>query len=157
MTTLITSVQMITAMFGTALFDGGHDFMLFFGHAVVLPILISTELEDVGNFVPEPMVDTGRLVCLGIRNVRLVLSERRIMGPQPSLFRKVNIEPFNAKIVVLKTGVGYKPTYGHGAKAVIRADCPGAESYNLKNYDFRRIPRPMFPLDEEIQWSPHGY
>ena len=111
-------------------------------------VLCQTEgpIEDDGSFTPEPMVETGDLACLAIRNIRLVLSERCIMGPQPSLFRKVSIEPFDAKIVVLKTGVGYKPTYGHVAKAVIRADCPGAESYNLKNYDLRRIPRPMFPL-----------
>jgi len=112
-------------------------------------------IEDVGNFVPEPMVETGSLVCLGIGNIRLVLSEMCVMGPQPSLFRKVGLDPFDAKVVVLKTGVGYKPTYGRVAKRVIRADCPGAESYNLKNYEFTRIARPMFPLDGDFEWSAH--
>ena len=97
-------------------------------------------------------VETGLLVCLAIDNVRLVLSERVILGPQPSLFRKVGIEPFEAKIVTLKTGVGYKKTYAHVAKAVLRADCPGAQSYHLNNYEFRQVPRPIFPLDGDFDW-----
>ena len=112
-------------------------------------------ITDDGNFTSEPMVDTGTLIRLDIDNIRLVLSERRIMGPQPSLFRKVGIEPFEAKVVALKTGVGYRTTYGHAAKAVIRADCLGAESYNFENYEFVRIPRPMFPIDGDFDWSPN--
>lgn len=77
------------------------------------------------------------------------------MGPQPSLFRKVGIEPFEAKVVTLKTGIGFKVTYGDVAKAVIRADCPSVVSCNLRNYDFTRVPRPMFPIDEGVRWGLH--
>ena len=59
-------------------------------------------------------------------------------------------------VVGLKTGVGFKPTYGHVAAGVIRADCPGAASYNLANYAFERIERPMVPLDPDMEWSPGG-
>ena len=77
------------------------------------------------------------------------------MGPQPSLFRKVGIEPFEAKIVALKSGTGYKVTYGQVAAAVLRADCPGAMSYNIENFDFKRVLRPIFPLDREMEWRPY--
>ena len=118
-------------------------------------ILCITEgpITNDGNFIAEPMAEVGSIVCLGIRNVRLVLTEREIMGPQPSVFRKVGIEPFEAKVVTLKTGIGFKVTYGHVAKAVIRADCPGVVSYNLRNYDFTRVPRPMFPIDTDAHWK----
>ena len=101
-------------------------------------------ISDDGHFTSEPMIDVGTVVCVGIDNIRLVLSERPVLGPQPSLFRKVGIEPFHAKIVALKTGIGYKTTYGSAAKAVFRVDCPGAASYNLRNFEFKKIPRPMF-------------
>lgn len=110
-------------------------------------------IEDVGKFTPTPTIDAGKTVCLAIDNIRLVLTERIIIGPQPSIFRKVGIEPFEAKIVALKTGVGFIPTYGHVAKAVIRSDCPGTTSYNMKNYDFVHIPRPIYPLDLEMKWN----
>ncbi len=109
-------------------------------------------IEDVGKFGTNRFVDAGKTVCLGIDNVRLVLTERIVFGPQPSLFRKVGIEPFDAKIVGLKTGIGFKVTYDHVAKAVFRADCPGAASYNLKNYDWSKVERPLYPLDPDMHW-----
>lgn len=110
-------------------------------------------ISDDGHFTSESVVDAGSLACLGVGNLRLVLSERAVLGPQPSLYRKVGIEPFAAKIVALKTGVGYKVTYGKVVKAVIRADCPGAASYDLNNYQFRHLPRPMFPIDVRTDYQ----
>jgi microcystin degradation protein MlrC len=111
-------------------------------------------IHDDGKFTSEEMIEVGGIASLGVDNVRFVVTDRPILGPQPSVFRKVGLEPFEAKIVALKTGVGYKVTYEHVAKAVIHADCPGAVSYNMNNLDFRRIDRPMFPLDREFDWSP---
>ncbi len=110
-------------------------------------------IHDQSKTGPDPTIDAGIVVCLGIDNVRLVLTEKLFhtgFGPQPSLYRKVGIEPFEARIITVKTGVGFQYTYGHAVKAVIRADCPGAISYNLDHFDFRKIPRPMFPLDADV-------
>ena len=112
-------------------------------------------IEDVGRFGNEPTIDVGNIACLAIDNIRLVLHEWPIMGPQPSLFHKVGIDPYQAKIVVLKTGIGFKVTYGV-AKAVFRADCPGATSYNLSNYEYGRAPRPLYPLDPDMDWKPEA-
>ena len=119
-------------------------------------VLCVTEgpITDDGGFTMKPLVETGGIVCLGVDNVRLVLTERLMMGPQPSLFRKVGIEPFKVKIVALKTGIGYKVTYDRAATAVIPADCPGALSTNMKRYDLKNVPRPIFPIDPETEWSP---
>ena len=111
-------------------------------------------ITDDGKFTAKPLADVGTIVLLGIDNVRLVLTERLVHGPQPSLFRKVGIEPFDAKIVAVKSGIGYRVTYGHIAKAVIVADCPGALSGNLGNYEFHHIPRPIFPIDGDFEWTP---
>lgn len=126
-----------------------------------LPLTVTAQLlcktvgpiTNDGKFIAEPMAETGGIVCLGIDNLRLVLTDREIMGPQPSLFRKVGIEPFEAKIVTLKTGVGFKVTYGHVARAVFRADCPGVLSYNLPRYKFAHVSGPMFPIDADAEWQ----
>ena len=110
-------------------------------------------ITDDGKFGSDPMIDTGTIVCLAVDNIRLVLTEQIVNGPQPSLFRKVGIEPFDAKIVTLKTGIGWKTTYAHVAKAVILADCPGPASNNLSNFHFKHVPRPIFPLDKDFEWN----
>jgi microcystin degradation protein MlrC len=101
-----------------------------------------------------PTTETGTIICLAFDNVRLVLTEHVIHGPQPSLYRKVGIEPYEAKVVMLKTGVGFKKAFAPVASAVFRADCPGAESYNFNNYEFTRVPRPIYPLDGDFEWEP---
>ena len=111
-------------------------------------------ITDDGRFGDLPTIDVGRIVCLAIDNVRLVLTEKVIQGPQPSLFRKLGIEPFDAKIVVVKSGIGYEVTYGPVAEAIIHADCPGAGARNLGHFTFERVPRPIFPLDPELEWQP---
>ncbi|MAE67068.1 MAG: hypothetical protein CMJ18_22635 [Phycisphaeraceae bacterium] len=110
------------------------------------------QITNDGRFGNDAMIDIGAAVCLAVDNVRLVLTERVIMGPQPSLFRKVGLEPFDAKIVMLKSTIGYRVTYGHVAKAVIPADCPGAMSANMTHFDFKRVPRPIFPLDPDAAY-----
>jgi len=110
-------------------------------------------ITDDGKFTARELVDVGATVCLGVDNVRLVLTERLVHGPQPSLFRKVGIEPFEAKIVAVKSGIGYKVTYGDVAKAMIVVDCPGALSSNMASFDFKRVPRPIFPIDGDFEWE----
>ena len=135
---------------------GGHRDTLYSEPvAVTGEVLCITQgpISDDGGFIAEPMAETGGIVCLGVDNIRLVLTDREIMGPQPSVFRQVGIEPFEAKVVTLKTGIGFLVTYGDVAKTVIRADCPGVVSYNLKNYEFQHVPRPMFPIDDDADWQ----
>ena len=115
--------------------------------------ITSGEITDDGKFSAKRTMDAGVIVCFGIENLRLVLTEHAIWGPQPSLFRKVGIEPFEAKLVVVKSGIGYKVTYGSVAKGVVDADCPGPGSRNVAHFDFKRIPRPMFPLDEDESFA----
>ena len=85
--------------------------------------------------------------------MRLVLTERVIHGPQPSLYRRVGLEPFDAEVVVAKSGIGYKVTYGAVARAYVEADCPGLTSRNIAHFDFEQVPRPVFPLDPEMTWE----
>ena len=101
-----------------------------------------------------PTTETGPIICLEIDNVRLVLTGRVIHGPQPSLYEKVGIEPFEAKVVTLKTGVGFRKAFAAVAAEVLRADCPGAESYELTRYEFEHVQRPIHPLDQDFDWEP---
>lgn len=115
-------------------------------------VITTGPITDDGKFGFDPMVEVGRIVSLAIDNVRLVLTDLAIKGPQPSLFRKVGIEPFEAKIVGLKTGTGYQQTYARAMKAMFVADCPGAMSYNTPNLDFKKVRRPIYPLDVDCVW-----
>jgi len=102
-----------------------------------------------------PTIETGLLVCIAVGNVRLVLSERKVQGPHPSIFTKVGLDPFGAatKVVVLKSGTGWQTTYEGKCAAMIRADCPGPMNYNVASFPWEQVARPIYPLDEAMEWA----
>ena len=102
-----------------------------------------------------PVVETGKMVCIAVGNVRLVLSETKVQGPHPSIFTAVGLDPFvDAKVVVLKSGTGWEVTYKGKCAEMIRADCPGPQSYNCARFPWEQLSRPIFPLDEGVAWPP---
>ena len=54
----------------------------------------------------EATADDALAAWIGIENVRLVFTERVVLGPLPSLFRKLGVEPFEAMIVGSRQGSG---------------------------------------------------
>ena len=79
-------------------------------------------------------------------------SERKkcFLWLRSQLIEKLPIE--DAKIVVLKTGSNFQ-YFEPWRKGLIRVDSPGATQSNLKDFTWRRLPRPIFPLDEMSAWK----
>jgi microcystin degradation protein MlrC len=93
-------------------------------------------------------VALGRTVVLDAGNLELVVSERRTEPLDLAMFRIVGIEPMDKRFVVVKSKWNYRPTYGAMAKHVIECNGTGAGSPDFGNFRFRKIRRPIFPLDK---------
>lgn len=63
----------------------------------------------------------------------------------------LGIEPAREKILVVKAAVAYKAAYLPIAGKVIEVDTPGLTAINPAHFEYKRIRRPMFPLDEEAK------
>ena len=98
-------------------------------------------------------IDMGRTVALDTGDVKLVLSEQVGAGHDPMVYRHLGLEPTEAKIVVVKTPVGFRLAYSSISKAAILADCPGLSPSDLRTLDWSKAPRPLFPLDDLSEWS----
>ncbi len=68
----------------------------------------------------------------------------------PELFRSHGIDPVYCKIVVVKSPNGFRAAYAPIAKAMFVVDTPGVSTANLRTLPFRRVPRPIYPLDRDI-------
>ncbi|HKB05912.1 MAG TPA: M81 family metallopeptidase [Gemmataceae bacterium] len=60
----------------------------------------------------------------------------------------VDIDPAKARMIVVKAAVAYKAAYAPVAAEIIEVDTPGVTAVNPRRFNYRHIPRPMFPLDE---------
>jgi microcystin degradation protein MlrC len=94
----------------------------------------------------------GKNRVLEIGAVRVLITERSAMTVDPELFRSHGIEPLYCKIVVVKSPNGFRAAYEPIAKRIILVDTPGVSRGRLDTLPFRRINRPIYPLDRDIQY-----
>ncbi len=112
-----------------------------------------------GKFMHKELVaqgtwdDMGRTAVVHINGIEVVIVERTIRVSDPEIFRSVGIEPKDKKIVVVKDGLQFLVCYEPFAKRVIFVDTPGWTSPNLSYFTFKNLKRPIFPLDDDIQFK----
>ena len=107
-----------------------------------------------GQFVPRGTVyqgmqfDMGRTTVLETGAISLLVSERAVPVVNPELYRSQGVEPMEKKIVIVKSPANFRAEYATLAVKMILVDTPGVSSANLRNLPYRRVSRPIYPLDE---------
>ncbi len=119
------------------------------------PLLITGKVRAItdGRFVQKGLSQTGvernmgRAVVMQSEGIRVIINEKRTSCVDPEIFRSMGIEPREMKIVAAKCVWHLLANYGPFAKGIIYIDTPGMMSFNLSTFEYRKIRRPMFPLD----------
>jgi microcystin degradation protein MlrC len=65
-------------------------------------------------------------------------------------FRSMEMQPPDAKFIVVKNPMNYRLAYGEIAKAAFILDTPGATPVTCRHLPYKYLKRPYFPLDTEI-------
>ncbi|MDF0599466.1 M81 family metallopeptidase [Psychromarinibacter sp. C21-152] len=73
----------------------------------------------------------------------------------PTHFRAMGIDPFAHKVLVVKLGYLH-PQLEDFAAAHILLSSEGCAELDLGHLEWRRIPRPMWPLDTGFDWDPEA-
>lgn len=94
----------------------------------------------------------GRTAVLDIGHVALVVMERPVIQWDPELYRSLGLEPSVAQVVVVKSPAAFRAAYEPFAAEIAVIDAPGVCSPNLRALPFKRVRRPIFPLDENALW-----
>jgi microcystin degradation protein MlrC len=92
-------------------------------------------------------VDIGRCAVLETGCLTLLVSEGRVEALDPLQFRIFGLEPTRFRYVVVKAKTNHRPAFLPLAVANIECNGPGVASLDLRSFDWRRIRRPIFPLD----------
>lgn len=95
----------------------------------------------------------GDTVVFEVGQVRILIAERSAMTVDPELFRSHGIDPAWCKIVVVKSPNGFRAAYEPIARKIFVVDTPGVSSANLGSFRWKRITRPIYPLDPEIEFT----
>lgn len=93
-------------------------------------------------------VDLGKSVRLQVGNVDIIVcsKKKQTLDEQVFLLHGIDVKEF--KIVALKSENHFRAAFTPIAKRIITVDSPGLSTYNLRNYPYQRVMRPVMPLDQ---------
>lgn len=101
-------------------------------------------------------VDLGRMARLVIGNVDVLVASERAQTLDPEVFLLHGIDVTRYTVVALKSQQHFRGGFAGVAGAIIRTDSPGATTSTLTNLPYRRVTRPIWPLDEPDFTLPRG-
>ncbi len=97
-------------------------------------------------------VDMGGTVVFDVGPVTMLISELRgVAGNLPDVYRAFGVEPQDYKMAVLKTASNFQ-YFASMTSQVIRVDTRGPGQSDVFGLPWKRIPRPVYPLDPITDW-----
>lgn len=96
--------------------------------------------------------ESPTLAVLQVEGVTIVLTADRRAFASFADFRRAGIELLQHKIVVVKLGYLFPELRDHAPRAIM-ALSPGFTDLRLEMLPYQRVPRPIFPLDREMEWQ----
>lgn len=103
--------------------------------------------RNVGPMRDGILEDQGRTAVVDTDGVLVVLTERRMPMWNLHQLRALGIEPRTLRIIVVKAAIAYRAAYAPIARHIIEVDTPGLAAADLSRFDYKRLERPMYPLD----------
>src|SRR5437868_4936798 len=100
--------------------------------------------------------DMGPSALLDLRGIQLVVISHRCQCMDPRQFEMFGLDIAQARIVVVKSRGHFRGGFDEFFKPeqIYEVDCPGLTSPMLANFTWSKLPRPVYPLDEETTWTP---
>lgn len=100
--------------------------------------------------------DMGPSVVLDLGGIRIVVITHRCQCMDPRQFESFGIDIAEARVVVVKSRGHFRGGFDEffEPEQILEVDCPGLTSPVLANFTWSKLPRPVYPLDEETSWTP---
>ncbi len=90
----------------------------------------------------------GPAAAIRVGGVDIVLASRRTQVMSPDVFSELGIDPRERKILVVKSNQHFYARFAPIAATVLYAEAPGTAANNVRERTYRRLNRPIWPLDE---------
>ena len=98
-------------------------------------------------------VTMGRTVLFDTGRARLVIAERTQEPLDLGVFTCVGEKAAHRRFVLLKSRMYCRPVFEPLARGVVECDGRGVTSSDYRLFPFRRVERPVYPLDADTAWA----
>jgi len=101
-------------------------------------------------------LELGRCAALRVGGVTVVVVSHRVQCADPVFFEMMGFDIGRARSVVVKSRGHFRGGFDEffSAEQIVEVDLPGLTSPMLNRFAWTRLPRPVIPLDEGVDWHP---
>jgi microcystin degradation protein MlrC len=101
-------------------------------------------------------LNMGPCAALRVGGVTIVVVSQRRQCADPIFFEMLGLDITQARVVVVKSRGHFRGGFDEFFKheQIVEVDLPGLTSPMLANFEWRRLPRPVIPLDDGVAWQP---
>jgi microcystin degradation protein MlrC len=100
--------------------------------------------------LPISPTDVRRIAVVEHGGLRVVLTAEKAPQLDESVFHRAGLWPRHARIVGVKSAGGFRAAYDPFAAAIYYVDTPGPADSDLTRLPFRKIDRPLWPFDPDL-------
>ncbi len=116
------------------------------GKVAAVSLGFTVDLLDRG------VCDLRQTALLAVGSIRIALLDHRSFAiNHPVLYTHLGLDIADAKMVVVKTASNFQ-FFSRWRSGLIRVDSPGTTQSDLTAFQWKRIPRPTYPLDKFADW-----
>ena len=121
------------------------------------PVLVTGKVAAVSSGFVVDLLDRGvcdlrKTALLEVGSIRIVLLDHRSFAVNhPVLYTHLGLDIADAKMVVVKTASNFQ-FFSRWRSGLVRVDSPGTTQSDLTAFSWKRIPRPIYPLDKLTDW-----
>ena len=96
----------------------------------------------------------GPCAALQVDGVTVVVISHRVQCADPIFFEMMGLDIAQARSVVVKSRGHFRGGFDEffGPDQIIEVDLPGLTSPMLNRFEWQRLPRPVIPLDDNVEW-----
>lgn len=98
-------------------------------------------------------VNCGPTACIDASGLKFIVTSIRHAANDRGFFQVAGVEPEREPLLVIKSRGHFRADFEPICRAIIEVDAPGAANPNLSRYSYRRVRRPIWPLDPDTTWS----
>jgi len=104
-------------------------------------------------------LELGPCAALRVGDVTVVVISHRLQCADPVFFEMMGLDIGRARSVVVKSRGHFRGGFDEffGPEQIVEVDLPGLTSPMLNRFAWTRLPRPVIPLDEGVEWQPPAH
>jgi microcystin degradation protein MlrC len=99
--------------------------------------------------------EMGLSARLEVGGVQVVVISKRQQLIDPAQLDALQVDLSQVRVLVAKSRGHYRAAFDEFTRTdrMLDVDCPGLTTPNLKTLPWTRMPRPIFPIDDDVTWT----